>query len=201
MLNVGFLLRHSSFKHLSIRLVALIAALNVGASFAQEQGSVKDRSNVTFGINAGYAAFKPLGNSAPKYDGSYTTNLYVGYNFTRSFGLEVAYGISGEFKPEDEVQFSGIESSTLRVGPTFWGELNNWLGIYNKIQYADVTLKNKQNTDKGDLSTNGAYYEVGLLWALSPNIGITTSAAYLWTAGDDNNFSQIQGLGGLHFRF
>ncbi len=166
---------------------------------AQDDVSQEKTGGITFGANVGYAAFSPLGKSSPEYGGSYVTSVYVGYDFVHFFGLELGYGISGKFKPQDDANVE-IESQIARFGPSMSGDLTDWLGIYNKIQYANVRYKVTEGNESS-LDTNGAYYEVGLQWRFTDNIGLTTSASYLWTTGDDNTFSQIQGLGGLHFRF
>ena len=151
------------------------------------------------GFNAGYAKSKITdedNDSTSRNNG--TLAIYAGYNFVPYAGLEIGnsfnYAPSG--KEHDIAKFHN-----LHIGPTLSGELTQNLDIYNKIHFSYINL----NVGTGDDSFNenflGAYYELGLSYNLSQNVGITTSLSYTWAKKDQLTLSSYGVLTGLKFSF
>ncbi|CAA0104858.1 Uncharacterised protein [BD1-7 clade bacterium] len=159
------------------------------------------------GFNAGYAAGKlkaddpSVGNIDLR--GGYTSNLYFGYNVVPFAGFEAGVGYLGGLKLSGSDDSAKLSGPLARAGISLWGDLTNNLGIYNKFGYMFNQLGFDEDGSE-DFDFNGFYYELGLMFALTKNMALTTSGAYMKgtaNADSDIDMSLFQGLVGLQFQF
>lgn len=155
------------------------------------------------GISAGLSTFD-FDNENFDLDNSFSGAIYGGYKITPYFGVELAIGHLGEFTQDltanNEVE---LEANVIRTGISAWGDLAEDIDMFIKLQLCQTKSKLQAETLSDNISASGRgiYYEIGALFDITQNLGVTTSVSYLTSDLEGSDFSIAQASAGLHLSF